>query len=122
MVPMRRSVLLLPTVLAVGALGLLAGCGSGGDGRTITLDATGGAGSTPTAPSPPAVPQRPKAYQVPRGVPQRSDGGGTDAVSRRVIRKWLGALSDGDIPRAGRFFALPSKVQNGTPVLTLRSP
>ena len=39
----------------------------------------------------------------------------------RVIRGWVAALRDGDVERAAGFFALPSRVQNGTPVVTLRS-
>ena len=39
-----------------------------------------------------------------------------------MIRRWLAALNRGDIERAARFFALPSKFQNvGTPVLTVDS-
>lgn len=100
-----------PVVLVL-ALGAVAGCGGGGAVTTLTLDGTG-AGATPPSP---------KAFGLPAGVPTRSDGGTADPVSRRVIRKWLGALSGGQIQRAARFFAVPSKVQNGTRVLTLRSP
>lgn len=98
------------------ALGGVAGCGGAEKEPTITLDAAG-----PTS-SAPATPRVPKAYQVPQGVPKRSAGRAADAVSRRVITKWLGALSTGNVARAARFFALPSKVQNGTVVLTLSSP
>jgi hypothetical protein len=105
---------LLPIGPVVLVLGVLAGCGGGGDATTVTLDGVG-VGSSPSAPSP-------KAFGLPRGVPTRSDGAAADAVSGRVIRKWLGALSGGQIQRAARFFAVPSKVQNGTRVITLRSP
>lgn len=117
---MRRTpACLLPLAAALVALGggLLAGCG-GGD-RTVTLQDRPGTRTLATPPSAPPLP--PAAFQVPRGVPRVSDGSPTDAVSRRVIRKWLSALRQGDIPRAARFFAVPSKVQNGTRVLTLGS-
>lgn len=117
---MRRA--LPAAVVAALALGGVAGCGSSSGGRTVTLDGTVGsappAASTPSAPARPNVPQ---AYQVPDGVPQTADGGAADVVSKRVITKWLGALTAGNVERAGRFFAAPSKVQNGTPVLVLRS-
>lgn len=58
---------------------------------------------------------------MPSGVPKTADGGTADQISVRVIKKWLGALSASNIPRAARFFANPSKVQNGTTVITLHS-
>jgi hypothetical protein len=114
----RPSPTLLPSLAALLALGagVVAGCG-GGDPAVITIQGQVGGG-----PPPGATPPVPRAFQVPPGVPRASDGQPTDAVSRRVIRKWLSALRQGDIARAARFFAVPSKVQNGTPVLTLRSP
>lgn len=42
--------------------------------------------------------------------------------TRRVIDGWLRRLRAGEIPRAAAYFGLPSKVQNGTPVLTLDTP
>lgn len=118
---MRRTHAVVPPVaaalLALTAGGLLAGCG-GGD-KAVTLQDRSGARTLATPPSAPPLP--PAAFQVPPGVPHTSDGTATDAVSRRVIRKWLSALRQGDIRRAARFFALPSKVQNGTRVLTLAS-
>jgi len=112
-------------VLAVVALGAVAACGGeeGADGGSATAPrttATGsGASPTPSTPSPSGPQQLPRELRLPAGVPTRSAGVPTDAVSARVIRKWSGALRGGDLKRAARFFALPSKVQNGTPVLTL---
>jgi len=39
----------------------------------------------------------------------------------KVIEGWAKALVQGRIERAAEFFAVPSKVQNGTPVLTVSS-
>jgi hypothetical protein len=115
--PLPLPLPLLAALLAVGAgAGVVAGCG-GSDPAVITIQGQVGGG-----PAPGATPPVPRAFQVPPGVPRASDGQPADAVSRRVIRKWLSALRQGDVARAARFFALPSKVQNGTPVVTLRSP
>jgi hypothetical protein len=38
-----------------------------------------------------------------------------------VIAAWSKALRGGHLARAARYFAVPSKVQNGTPVFTLHS-
>jgi hypothetical protein len=38
-----------------------------------------------------------------------------------VIRAWSGALRAGDVAAATALWAVPSKVQNGTPVLELRT-
>jgi limonene-1,2-epoxide hydrolase len=57
---------------------------------------------------------------LPPGVPDESTGPATNA-SRRVINNWLKALRRGDVKRAAHYFALPSKFQNATPVLTVNS-
>jgi hypothetical protein len=57
---------------------------------------------------------------LPPGVPDESTGPATNA-SRRVINNWLRALRHGDVKRAAHYFALPSKFQNATPVLTVNS-
>lgn len=125
------STVLLATALA--ALTAVAGCGgSGDDAPTASVTITGTSTSTapsptaprtaPTTPSSPAKPQDPRLppeLRLPSSVPTESEGIQTDAVSARVIRKWSGALTGGDIERAARFFALGSKVQNGTQVITL---
>ena len=43
--------------------------------------------------------------------------GPADPAAVRVIRRWLATLRRGDTHGAARFFALPSRFQNGTPVL-----
>jgi hypothetical protein len=44
-----------------------------------------------------------------------------DPAQTRVIRAWLRALRAGDVAGAASYWAVPSRAQNGTPVLTLRS-
>jgi hypothetical protein len=39
----------------------------------------------------------------------------------RTIRGWAQALRGGNVARAASFWALPAKIQNGTPVLRLNS-
>jgi limonene-1,2-epoxide hydrolase len=57
---------------------------------------------------------------LPPQVPDRATGPAT-GESRRVINAWLRALRRGDVRRAAHYFALPSKFQNVTPVLTIDS-
>ena len=57
---------------------------------------------------------------LPSGVPDRATGPAADA-SRRVINSWLKALRRGHIKTAAHYFALPSKFQNATPVLTVNT-
>lgn len=61
------------------------------------------------------------ALALPAGVPTKPSSDGAPGASRRTIDGWLRALRAGEIPRAAEFFGQPSKVQNGTPVLTLDS-
>lgn len=100
----------LTAVLTVLALGAVAGCGSGSTPTTTLSIATG-----------PSAPASPRGAGPPPQVPTRSEGRPADKASARVIRAWTDALARGDTRRAARFFALPSHVQNGTPVLTLKS-
>lgn len=57
---------------------------------------------------------------LPPNVPDRPTGPAAQE-SRRVINAWLRALRQGDVKRAAHYFALPSKFQNVTPVLTIDS-
>jgi limonene-1,2-epoxide hydrolase len=50
--------------------------------------------------------------------PARDGAQGGDAS---VVRHWADALRKGDVAGAAQLFALPSKVANGTPVVTLRT-
>lgn len=53
-------------------------------------------------------------------VPQAKPSAGESAAVR-VIRRWSDALRRSDVERASALWAIPSKVQNGTPVLTLET-
>jgi hypothetical protein len=100
-------------VLAVAVATGAAGCGWSSSHATT---------SSPSAAAPPAQEHAPIQPQsdlaIPRHVP-REGNGSPDPRARRVIRAWLDALNHDDIQRAASYFALPSKFQNGTPVLTV---
>jgi limonene-1,2-epoxide hydrolase len=97
------------TAVVVAAV-LLAGCG-GKDEPTSSA-------TTTTRTTPPA--QTPPQERIPARVPRRGIGP-ADPASVRVIRAWLAALREGHVDAAARYFAIPSRVQNGTPVFTLRT-
>jgi hypothetical protein len=109
-----RRALALTAVLAATGVG---GCGGGrastdAVNSTDTTPANGVAGGTQSVPP---------DLALPRDVPQRATGP-AKRESVRVIRRWLRALDRGDVDRAARYFALPSKFQNtGTPVLHIDS-
>jgi hypothetical protein len=99
----------MPRLVLAPALALaLAGCGGAGGPQEVDRP--------PAGEAPPANP-----LATPAGVPQRATGP-ADAASAQVVRRWLTALSDGDVERAARLWALPARFQNGTPVLTVDSP
>jgi hypothetical protein len=104
-------------VLAVAVVAAAAGCGS-----SSPQHASGSQRATTAAP--PAqehAPIKPQSdLAIPRRVPREATGP-SDPRARRVIRAWLEALDHNDIERAASYFALPSKFQNGTPVLHLDS-
>jgi hypothetical protein len=68
---------------------------------------------------PAPIPQR-SDLLPPENIPNRATGPAR-AESRRVINAWLRALRHGQVTRAAHYFALPSKFQNATPVLTIDS-
>jgi hypothetical protein len=98
---------------ALVALSLVAATGCGGAKKTST--------PSPQQAASDLAPLAPKDdLALPPGVPDRATGPATDA-SRRVINNWLKELRHGHIKAAAHFFALPSKFQNATPVLTINS-
>jgi len=99
-------------VAVLAALSVTAAVGCGGAQKSSTTPPTVANDPGPT----PAV----SDLALPRGVPDESTG--PAAVSaRRVITDWLKALRRGDVKRAAHYFALPSKFQNATPVLTVNN-
>jgi hypothetical protein len=116
--PMAASRRAGTVVLAAVALSGAAGCGGG---------AKDTASSTPTtplltqpAPIPQPVPRPPDPRAVPPSVPQVGTST-ADASAKRVIDAWLARLRRGDVDGAAALVADGSHVQNGTPVLTLRT-
>jgi limonene-1,2-epoxide hydrolase len=99
-------------VAVLAALSVTAAVGCGGAQKSTTAPQT--VASDP-APTPPA-----SDLALPPGVPDASTGPAASAA-RRVISDWLRALRRGDIKHAAHYFALPSKFQNATPVLTVNS-
>jgi hypothetical protein len=104
----RRSAAVIAVVLATGTA---LGCG----------------GSSKPAPKPKTVTQEDAGTTQPRSellpperVPDHATGPAR-AESRRVINAWLRELRRGHVTRAAHYFALPSKFQNATPVLTIHS-
>ena len=89
----------------------LAGCGGGHSSTTTTTKTTLADGQ--------ATPQR-SELDPPASVPDRATGPAR-AEARRVINAWLRALRHGEVERAAHYFALPSKFQNATPVLTVHT-
>jgi hypothetical protein len=89
--------------------------------------ALGCGGSSKPAPKPKTVTQEDAGQTQPRSallppesIPDHATGPAR-AESRRVINAWLRALRQGQVTRAAHYFALPSKFQNATPVLTIHS-
>jgi hypothetical protein len=95
------------SVVAMMAI-VLAGCGANHAASTATA-------VKEAAP----VPQR-GDLDLPPNIPDRATGPAA-SESRRVINAWLRALRHGNVKRAAHYFALPSKFQNVTPVLTVDS-
>jgi limonene-1,2-epoxide hydrolase len=91
---------------ALVVIALLAGCGRAAKTSTTVAD-------------PPPAPQR-SELDPPASIPDRATGPATKEA-RQVITAWLRALRRGDVQRAARYFALPSKFQNSTPVLTVHT-
>jgi hypothetical protein len=102
------------TVLALLSTLLLAACG-GDDGG----GAKGGRAATPR-PAAPLSPTPQDPGDLPAGVPLEGTGPG-DPAAIKVIRLWSEALRRSDVKAASALWAVPSKVQNGTPVIPLAS-
>jgi hypothetical protein len=97
-------------VAVLAALSVTAAVGCGGAQRSSPAPQTVANDPGPT----PAV----SDLALPPGVPDESTGP-AQTSARNVINGWLRALRRGDVKRAAHYFALPSKFQNATPVLTV---
>lgn len=80
---------------------VVAGCGGGSDGASTT-----GAAPAATTTAPATTTPRPTF---------------ADRDTVRAVRDWSAALRRGRIAAAAAYFAQPSRVQNGTPPITLRT-
>jgi hypothetical protein len=97
---------------AVSVVAMMAIVGAGCGANHRTSSSPGGELAKP-------LPQH-SDLDLPPGIPDRPTGPAA-SESRRVINGWLGALRHGNVKRAAHYFALPSKFQNVTPVLTVDS-
>ena len=97
----------------LAAMLVIAGCGGGSGKSAVTTAKTPPASTQPKA--------APNPLDPPANVPQQATGK-ADAESARVIRAWARTLRRGQVEKAARYFSLPSKFQNATPVLTIDIP
>jgi hypothetical protein len=104
-------------VIALASSVLIGACGGGGGGDTTPRPA---ARTTATAPLRAPDPATRDPLALPAGVP-RTATGPADAIATKTIRAWAQALGRGDVTRAVSYWAVPAKIQNATPVLTLSS-
>jgi hypothetical protein len=87
---------------------VLAGCGGSSaddQARTHTV-------------APDVTPQPSTPLDLPQGIPLAAAGPAKPADAK-VVRAWSNALRAGDVAAATALWAVPSKVQNGTPVLVM---
>jgi hypothetical protein len=99
-------------VAVLAALSVTAAVGCGGAQKASP--------PTPTVANDPGPTPPVSDLALPPGVPNASTGPAT-ITARHVINNWLKALRRGDVKRAAHYFALPSKFQNATPVLTVHN-
>ena len=94
-------------LLLLSLVTLVAGCGGGSHSTPTTA-----ANATTPAYKPP---QRDYRNYYPPGTHKPS------AAVARVITRWSNALRAGHVRRAAAYFAVPSTVQNASPLIRLRS-
>ncbi len=115
----RRPALLVAAVLA------LAGCGKD-DAPTKSAAAPATAapksdGATPPGRPMPTEPGQKELFEalVPKGVPTQANGQPAKQADLAVVKRWLAALTQGDIPKAAGTFADGAVVQNLNPPVIL---
>lgn len=120
------------TALLAAALLALAGCGdkqAAPDRAATTTEREAPAPAAPNdqatppgRPAPPADPDRQALLDllVPEGVPTAADGEPADVEDLAVVKRWLAALTKGDIPAAADAFADGTLVQNLRPPARLK--
>ncbi|MEJ7798560.1 MAG: hypothetical protein WKF42_08680 [Solirubrobacteraceae bacterium] len=85
------------------------------------LSACGGSSQAPDRARDEAFEAAPRSpLELPAAVPLKPSGA-ADPDQAKVVRAWAAALRDGNINGAAALWAVPAKVQNGTPVLRLSS-
>jgi hypothetical protein len=109
----------VPRSMAALVLTLLFGSAVAGCGGSSTPASNSTSTSANTAGEPGPIPEH-SDLELPQGVPDRATGP-AEPASRKTINAWLRALRSGNVERAAHYFRLPSKFQNGTPVLTVDS-
>jgi hypothetical protein len=110
--PTARRTVLVALALAAPATAA-AGCG-GTHARPRAASTPPATTAPPRAPAPGLDPH----VLPPKRVPTHPTGA-ADPAARRVIEHWVAALRHGHLARAASYFAVPSRFQNGTRVLTL---
>lgn len=116
---MRRLSALVVALCALTA----AGCG-GDDPEDRSTAPSAGATVAPaepprSTPTPEAARPGQDPLALPPGVPSTPLRPRTSDEDREVIKAWAAALGAGDVREAAGYFAQPSLVQNGTPVIRL---
>lgn len=106
------------TVVLGSVVALLSGCG--GDPAPRAEGARPGTTAAAPAPGGPADTEVRRALRLPARVPLRAEGD-APAEDVAVVRDWLSALSAGEVAKAAGLFALPSRFQNFTSVVLIRS-
>src|SRR5262249_30962078 len=104
---------------AVAVVLLLSACGSSSSNSSSTQPDTSSYVSTTITLT--TSPSKTASGGLPKSVPLKGNGKPATSESKRVIKAWLAALSDGKIAKAASFFAPRARVQNGTSPFVLRS-